>query len=194
MNVGVKPSLFQIFIWQLADVTASFLISVSVCSSAKWGQLMFLSCKEKWDYIHVLTHCFSQSVQSLSRVWLFETPWIAAHQASLSITNSWSLLKLTPIESVMPSNHLILSRPAFNLSGHQGPFQWRLIVLCIKWPKYWSYSFSTSPSNEYSGLISFRIDWFDLLEAPLCPVPGMMGTVVMRTDLLASRGLVLFGG
>ena len=81
----------------------------------------------------------------------------------LSITNSWSLLKLTSIESVMPSNHLILSRPAFNLSEHQGPFQWRLIVLCIKWPKYWSFSFSTSPSNDYLGLISFGIDWLGLL-------------------------------
>ena len=88
------------------------------------------------------------------------TSWIAAHQASLSITNSWSLLRLMSIESVMPSNHLILllypSPPAFNLSQPQS-------VLHIRWPKYWSFSFSISPSNEYSGLISFRMDWLDLL-------------------------------
>ena len=88
------------------------------------------------------------------------TSWIAAHQASLSITNSWSLLRLMSIKSVMPSNHLILllypSPPAFNLSQPQS-------VLHIRWPKYWSFSFSISPSNEYSGLISFRMDWLDLL-------------------------------
>ena len=105
------------------------------------------------------------SVQSLSRVRLFATPWIAARQASLSITNSWSLLKLMSIKSVMPSNHLILCRPLFLL-----PSIFRSIrvfssesVLCIRWPKYWSFSFSISPSNEYSGLISFRIDCLDLL-------------------------------
>ena len=105
------------------------------------------------------------SVQSLSHVWLFVTPWTAACQASLSITNSWSLLKLTSIESVMPSNHLILCCPLLLL-----PLVFPSIrvfsnksVLHIRWPKYWSFSFSISPSNEYSGLISFRMDWFDLL-------------------------------
>ena len=90
--------------------------------------------------------------------------WTVARQASLSITNPWSLLKLVSIESVMPSNHLILSShlsPAFSLSQHQGLFQW---VLCIRWPKYWSFSFIISPSNDYSGLISFRLDWLDLFE------------------------------
>ena len=104
------------------------------------------------------------SVQSLSRVWRFVTPWTAAHQASLSITNSRSLLKLMSIESVMPSNYLVLcssSPPAFNLYQHWGLFNES--ALCIRWPKYWSFSFSISPSNEYSRLISFRIDWFDLL-------------------------------
>ena len=105
------------------------------------------------------------SVQSLSRVWLFATPWIAAHQASLSITNSQSLLKLMSIESVIPSSHLILlsfpSPPAPNPCQHQGLFQW--VSSSHKWPKYWSFSFSISPSNEYSGMISFRIHWFDLL-------------------------------
>ena len=105
------------------------------------------------------------SVQSLSRVWLLVTPWTTAHQASLPITNSWNLLKRMAIESRMPSNHLILSLPllllASNLSQHQ-VFS-NESVLCIKWPKYWSFSFSISPSNEYSGLISFRMDWLDVL-------------------------------
>ena len=103
------------------------------------------------------------SVQSLSRVRLLATPWIAACQASLSITNSWSLLKLLSIESMMPSNRLILCRPIL-LSPSIFP-SIRVFsndsVLCIRWPKYWSFSFSISPSNEHSGLISFRSDWLD---------------------------------
>ena len=106
-----------------------------------------------------------QSVQSLSRVQLFATPWTAEHQASLSITNSRSLLKLMSIESVMPSSHLILCRPLFLLPSIFPSIRVfsKEFALCIRWPKYWSFSFSISPSNEYSGLISFRIDWFDLL-------------------------------
>ena len=105
------------------------------------------------------------SVQSLSHVRLFATPWTAAHQASLSITNSQSLCKLMSIESVMPSNHLILCRPLL-LSPSIFPsikvFS-NESVLCIRWPKYWIFSFSISPSNEYSGLISFTIDcWISL--------------------------------
>ena len=105
------------------------------------------------------------SVQSLSHVQLFATPWTAARQASLSITNSQSLLNLMYIESVMLSNHLILCRPllllpsifpSIRVFSSESP-------LHIRWPKYWSFNFSISPSNEYSGLISFRIDWFDLL-------------------------------
>ena len=92
------------------------------------------------------------SVQSLSCVWLFVTPWTAACQASLSITNSRSLLKFMSIKSVMPSNHLILCHPLLFLPS---------VFLSIRWLKYWSFRFSISPSNEYSGLISFRIDWFD---------------------------------
>ena len=107
----------------------------------------------------------SSSVQSLSHVWLFVSPWTAAHQASLSITNSWSLLKLMSIESVMLSNHLILCHPLLLLPSILPSI--RVFssesVLCIRWPKYWSFNFSISPSNEYSGLISFRIDWFDIL-------------------------------
>ena len=105
------------------------------------------------------------SVQSLSHVPLFVTPWTAAHQASLSITNSQSLLKLMSIESVMPSNHLILCCPLFLLSSIFPSI--RVFssesVLCIRWPQYWSFSISISPSNEYSGLISLRMDWLDLL-------------------------------
>ena len=109
-------------------------------------------------------HTFS-SVQSLSRVRLFATPWTAAHQASLSITNSQSLLKLMSIESVMPSSHLILRCPlllppsifpSIRVFSNES-------VLCIRWPNQWSFSFTISPSNEYSRLISFRMDWLDCL-------------------------------
>ena len=107
--------------------------------------------------------CIS-SVQLLSRVQLFATPWTTAHQASLSITNAQSLLKLMSVESVMPSNHLILCHPlllpsifpSIRLFSNES-------VLCIRWLKYWSFSFSISPFNEYSGLISFRINWVDFL-------------------------------
>ena len=126
--------IFQIFTW-----AAHFLIlSISV---------------------HFFFSTFS-SVQSLSRVWLFVTPWTAAHQPSLSITNSLSLLKLMPIELVMPSNHLTLCHPLLLLPS---------IFLSIRVFSNWSvlrirrFSFSICPSNEYSGLISFRMDWFDLL-------------------------------
>ena len=98
-------------------------------------------------------------------VWLFVTPWTAAHQASLSITNSQSLLKLMSIKSVMPFNHLILYRPLLlppSIFPRIRVFS-NKSVLHIRWPKLWSFSFSISPSNEYSELISFRIDWFDLL-------------------------------
>ena len=111
-----------------------------------------------------LFHQFS-SVQSLIRVQRFATPWIAAHQASLSITNSQSLLKLMPIESVMPSSHLILCRPLLLLPPI--PPSIRVFsnesTLPMRWPKYWSFCFSISPSNEHPGLISFRMGWLDLL-------------------------------
>ena len=114
--------------------------------------------------IFPLILCVS-SVQSLSHIQLFATPWTAACQASLSITNSQSLLKLMSIQSVMPSNHLILYCrllllpsifPSIKVFSNES-------VLHIRWPKYWNFSFSISPSNKYSGLISLRIDWFDLL-------------------------------
>ena len=115
------------------------------------------------DLKHVIT--VVRRVQSLSHVQLSVTPWTAAHQASLSITKSQSLLKLMCIESVMPFNHLVLchpllllpsSFPSINVFSNDS-------ILCIRWPKYWSFSFNISPSNEYSGLISFRMTWFDLL-------------------------------
>ena len=104
------------------------------------------------------------SVVSQSCVRLFATPWTAARQASLSITNSQSLLKLISIESLMPSNHLILCHPLLPPSVFPSIRVFSIeSVLRIRWPSYWSFSFSISPSNEYSGSISFRIDWLDLL-------------------------------
>ena len=108
---------------------------------------------------------YISSVQSLSHVQLFVTPWTAARQASLSFTISRNLLKLMSIELVMPSNHLVLCRPLLLFpsifpSIRDFSSDW---VLHIRWPMYWTFIFSSSPSNEYSGLISFRIDWFDLL-------------------------------
>ena len=103
------------------------------------------------------------SVQLLSHVQLFATPWTAAHQASLFITSSQSLFKLMSIESVMPSNHLILCRSLLLLPSIFPSIRGfsKESVLRIRWPKYWSFSFSISPSSEYSGLISFRMDWMD---------------------------------
>jgi len=127
----------------------------------------------------------SSSVQSLSLVQLFATPWTAAHQASLSITNSWSLLKLMSIESMMPSNHLILCCPlllplsiflSIRVFSNES-------VLHIRWPKYWSFSFNISPSNEYSGLISFRVDWLDLL--------AVQGTLKSLPQYLSSKASIL---
>ena len=105
------------------------------------------------------------SVQSLSRVWLFATPWTATCQASLSITNSRSLPKPMSIKSVMPSNHLILCHPLLLLPSIFPSIKVfpKESALCIRWPKYWSFTFNISPSNEYSGPISFRMHWLDLL-------------------------------
>ena len=105
------------------------------------------------------------SAQSLSHVQLFATPWTAAHQASMPITNSWSLLKLMSIESVMPSNHLILCYPILLIPSIFPSIRVfsNESALRIRWPKYWSFSLSISPSNEYSELISIRIYWFDFL-------------------------------
>ena len=125
----------------------------------------------------------SQSVQSLSCVWLFATPWTAACQASLSITNSQNLLRLMSIESVMPSSHLIFCHPLLLLPSIFPSIRvfFKELALHIRWPKYWSFCFSISPSNEYSGLIYFRIDWLDLLA-----VHGTLKTLLQHHSLKAS--------
>ena len=122
-------------------------------------------------------------VQSLSHVWLFPNPWNAAHQPSLSITNSWSLFKLTSIESVMPTNHFILCHPLLLLSSIFPSIRVfsNELGLCIRWSKYCSFSFSISPSNEYSGLITIRVDWFDLLA-----VQGTLKSLLQYDNLKAS--------
>ena len=127
----------------------------------------------QWE--HILQ--FS-SVAQLSRVWLFVTPWITARQASLSITNSRSSLKLTSIESVMPSSHLILCCPLLLLPRITPSIRVfsNELALLIRWPKYWSFSFSISPSNEHPGLISFRMDWLDLL------LDGLVGSPCSPRD------------
>ena len=129
---------------------------------------------------------FSPSVMSDSA-----TPWTAACQASLSIANSWSLLKLMSIESVMPSNHLILCRPLFLLPSifpNIRVFS-NESALRIRWSKYWSFSFSISPSNKYSGLISFRMDWFDLLA-----VQGSLKSLLQKFKSLNSSVLSFLHG
>ena len=125
-------------------------------------------------------------VQLLSCVQLFETSWTAALQASLSIINSWGLLKLMSVELVMPSNHLILCRPLLLLPSIFPSIRVfsNESVLCIRWPKDWSFSFSISPSNKYWGLISFRINWFDLL--------GVQGTVKSLLQHHSSKASVLW--
>ena len=134
------------------------------------------------------------SVQSLSHVQLFAPPWTAACQASLYITNSQSLLKLMSFESVMPSNYLILCHPlllplsilpSIRVFSNESVLHIRVFsnesALHMRWPKYWSFSFSISPSNEYSGLISFRIDWLDLL-----PVHGTLKCLLQQHSSKAS--------
>ena len=123
-----------------------------------------LSHVTPWTAAHSQSVQFS-SVKSLSRVQLFASPWTASHQSSLSITNSWSLPKCMFIELVMPFNHLLLCLPLLlppSILPSIRVFSNEL-ALRIRWPKYWSYSFNISPSNEHSGLISFRMDWLDLL-------------------------------
>ena len=154
-----------------------------------WAEFFFLNPFAKYVVFlrekSVLSQVPFSSVQSVSCVWLFQTPWTVASQASLSITNSQSLLKLKSIESVISSNHLILCCPFLLL-----PLIFPSIrvfsnesVMCIMWPKYWSFSFSISisPSNEYSGLISFRMDWFGLLE-----VQGTLKSLLQHHNSKAS--------
>ena len=141
-----------------------------------------------------ITNCIWQgiqcsSVQSLSRVWLFATPWTAAGQASLSITNSRSLPKPMSIESVMPSNHLILCHPllflpsifpSITVFSNESAFR-------IRWPKYWSFSFNISPSSEHPGLISFSMDWLDLLA-----VQGTLKSLLQHQDQYINSSALSF--
>ena len=130
-----------------------------------------------------LTSWDLSSVQSLSHVWLFVTPWTTEHQASLSITSSRSPPKPISIELVMPSNHLILCHPLFLLPSVFPSIRVfsNELVLCIRWPKYWSFSFNISPSNEHPGLISPRMDWLDLLA-----VQGTLKSLIQHCSLKAS--------
>ena len=148
-------------------------------SEGKWQCLYLsfcLSIRDAYGY-RLLFFSHSSSVQ------LFATPWTAAHQASPSFTISRSLLKLMSIESVMPFNHLILCHPLFLLSSTFPSTEVfpKESALCIRWPRYWIFSFNISPFNEYSGLISFRIDWFDLLA-----VQGTLKSLLQPYNLKAS--------
>ena len=142
-----EPGRLQFMGPQESDMTE--WLSHNIYSSSHWASQLLYWSNKIWTSMKALI--------LLSRVWL--SWWTAAHQASLSITNSRSLLKLMSIESVMPSNCLLLSSifPSIRVFSNE-------YILHIKWPKYWSFSLSINPSNEYSGLISFRVDWLDLLE------------------------------
>ena len=148
-------------LFQSGAMKVSFISFLS--PARQWGCLHFYTSLGTYLLWWLLQAQFS-SVHSLSHVQLFATPWTAAHQSSLSITNSWSCLKLISIKSVMPSNHLILCHPLLFLTSIFPSIRVYLneLVLPIRWPKYWSFGFSISPSNEYSGLVSFRMDWLGL--------------------------------
>ena len=145
--------MFILLLWFITTYMISILCSIDLISQNKLTSFILII------QFHYRRFPKFSSVQSFSRVRLFVTPWITARQASLSITNSWSLLKLMPLESVMPFSHLILCRPLLLLPPI--PPSIRVFsnqsTLCMRWPKYWSFSFSISPSNEHAGLISFRM-------------------------------------
>ena len=166
----------------------SYLYFLYLVICRPWGMINHELKLDKCIYTKTYTwiHQFS-SVQSLSRVQLFETPWAAACQASLSIINSWSLLKPMSIESVMPSNHLILCHPLFFLPSIFPSIRVfsNESTLHIRWPKYWSFSFSISSPNKYSGLISFRMDWLDLL--------AVQGTLKSLLQHHSSKASILRG-
>ena len=162
LSSAVKSLSIHSFNYPFMQLTTHTNPSVYPNAVFEDGHLAFHQGLE--DNVQVCSHRF-HSVQSLSHVQIFVTPWTAACQASLSFTISQSLLKLIPIESVRPSNHPILCCPLLLLPSifpNVRVFS-NESALCIRWPKYWSFSFSISPSNEYSGLTSFRMDWLDLL-------------------------------
>ena len=157
------------------------------------GEVLLLSL---WLLFGCSSHCVGLVavlfvvVQLLSFAWLFATPWTAACQASLSFTISWSLLKPMSIKSVMPSNHLILCCSLLLPSIFPSlRFFSKELALHIRWPKYWSFSFSISPSSEYSGLIFFRIDWLDLLVVQRTHVSCLIYGVPVGT--VANESLIL---
>ena len=173
IKLSLMEEYFTQFVFKLKFKKIKLTLKVSTSISlatfpALNVQVMLAANSDGWLHVNLTSQWVTQiqlsSVQSLSRVQLFETPWIAARQASLSITNSRSLFKLMSIESVMPSSHLILCRPLLLLPPI--PPSIRVFsnesTLRIRWPKYWSFSFNISPSNEHPGLI-FRMDWWDLL-------------------------------
>ena len=139
----------------LTHILSMCLVAVILC----WLSVSKRKKEKKTQKMSVKNIAIITSVQLLSHVWLFVTPWTTAQQASLSITNSWSLLKLMSIESVMPSSHLILCWTLLLLPSNFPSIRvfCKELVLHIRWPKYWNFSFRISPSNEYSGLICFRI-------------------------------------
>ena len=172
--------------WKLAG----YILLVCVCGT--WFNCRIISLTIALTILYSLytlkLYLFQfSSVQSLSHVWLFATPWIAARQASLSITNSWSSLKLMPIESVMPSSHLILYHPLLLLPSIPPSIRdfSNESTLRMRWPKYWSFSFSISPSKEYPELISFKMDWLDLLT--------FQGTVKSLLQHHSSKASILQG-
>ena len=170
---------------QLSRESLDFLSDILKCITGFYfccGRLfLFFTETKQMNCWHWFQHIFPvwlfSSVQSLSHVWLFVTPWTVACQASLSTTNFWSLLKLMSMESVIPSNRLILCCCLLLLPSIVPSIRVFSIesVLPIRWPKYWSIGFSISPSNEYPGLISFRIDWFDL-----CAVQGTLKSLLQH--------------
>ena len=130
----------------------------------KWKEIYTESVYVRIEYIQILGYIQVNSVQSFGHVWLFAAPWTEVCQASLSITNSRTLLKLMSIKSEMPSNHLILCCPLLLTPSILPSIRvFSNESFRIRWPKYWSFSFSISPSNEHPELISFRMDWLDLL-------------------------------
>ena len=153
----------------------SFSVSLGLLKKSKRKEVY-------WRLVHRWLMIITVQFSSVAQSCLIICDW-EAHQASRSITNSWSLLKLMSIELVMPSNPLILCHPLLFLPSIFPSIQ----VLCIRWPKYWSFSFSISPSNEYSRLISFRSDWFDLLAVQGTLPRAFYNTTVQKHQLFSSQ-------